>query len=294
MLDGGGGIGGVDLHNVVTALALGFQHLERVVVIAGGDDPIRHLMLNQLGCGKVAGIGEGDPVPERGHPVRPSGTGISAGQRRKLPVAGEVDLAERFIERQSDRRACRADMLEGGGGRQSGGGLQLPDQLPAVEGVEQVDITRAAISDGNRQLALLHKDARRLLVRVAAVFQFQFGSHHSFLLQSVITVDDTGLIGARLHIDEADKERYAVLGVEAVPDSVCEGIDIPLDRNLLRLSLKGGQRVSVTAVGVNEMSLPRDRLRIFKIVAADRIGISVRTLQNGEDIASTAPEMRGV
>ena len=65
-------------------------------------------------------------------------------------------------------------MLEGGRRGQAGRLFQLADKLPAVERVQQVDIARPAVEHADGQFALLHKHARGLLVRVAAVFKFHF------------------------------------------------------------------------------------------------------------------------
>jgi len=69
-------------------------------------------------------------------------------------------------------------MLKGGRRRQASGFLQFPDQLPAVERIEKIDKTRAAVENLNRQIpAVLHKDAGWFLVRVAPVFKQQFVCH---------------------------------------------------------------------------------------------------------------------
>ena len=66
-------------------------------------------------------------------------------------------------------------MLERRGGGQAGGLLQLTHQLPAVEGIHKIDVTRTAIQHGDRQFAAIrHIKAGRLLIGIAAIFQFQF------------------------------------------------------------------------------------------------------------------------
>jgi hypothetical protein len=71
-------------------------------------------------------------------------------------------------------------MLEGGRGGQVQHLLQFPDQLPGIEGVEQVDIAWGAVQDLDGQLAFGHIDARRNLVRVAAIAQFKLICHGRF------------------------------------------------------------------------------------------------------------------
>ena len=66
-------------------------------------------------------------------------------------------------------------MLEGGGCRKAGLSLELRHQLPSVQGIQKINIARTAVQDSDREIAsVLHKDARGLLVRVAAVFQLKF------------------------------------------------------------------------------------------------------------------------
>ena len=54
--------------------------------------------------------------------------------------------------------------------------FQLAHQLPAVQRVQKIDVTRPAAQHRHRQFARFHKDARRLLVGIAAVFQREFAS----------------------------------------------------------------------------------------------------------------------
>ena len=70
---------GVDLDDGVAALLLGFQHLQRVGVVAGRNDAVGDLVLDQLRGAQVADIGQRDPVAEAGHTVRTAGTGVGAG-----------------------------------------------------------------------------------------------------------------------------------------------------------------------------------------------------------------------
>ena len=66
-------------------------------------------------------------------------------------------------------------MLERRRGGQMQRRFQLPHQLPCVECVEKVDVPRASVEylHGQRA-AVLHEDAGRLLVGVAAVLKRKF------------------------------------------------------------------------------------------------------------------------
>ena len=64
-------------------------------------------------------------------------------------------------------------MLERGRGGHRKRLTQLPDELPAVQGVQKIDVARAAVQHLERELPLLHEEPRRDLVGVAAVLELQ-------------------------------------------------------------------------------------------------------------------------
>ena len=140
-------VGGVDLHDGVVALLFAFQHFQRVSIVTGRDDAVGNFVLNELGGGEVADIGQRDPVAKAGHAVGAAGTGVGAGQGRQLGLGGNVvHGAQRVIQR-----------------------------LPGVERIQKVDVARAAVQDLYRQVgAVGHVDAGGLLVGVGAVFQLKF------------------------------------------------------------------------------------------------------------------------
>ena len=62
-------------------------------------------------------------------------------------------------------------MLKGSSSRQAGSLLQLLHQLPAVESVQEIDITGTAVQNLNRQLcAVAHVNTCAALIRIAAIF----------------------------------------------------------------------------------------------------------------------------
>ena len=106
--------------------------------------------------------------------VAAPGAGIGGSDGGKLDAFDEIDFFQRRGQRHGDGGPGGADVLEGRGGGQAGCLLQLGDELPAVQRVEEVDVAGLAVQDFEGQRAVLHKDAGRLLVRVAAVFQCEF------------------------------------------------------------------------------------------------------------------------
>ena len=150
-----GNIVRVDLDDAVSALAFSFEDLQCFGCIVGCDDAVADLPLDELGGGLVAGVAQCAEVTIRAHAVSTAGTGISAGQRCefKVDVIDKVDFLQRVAQWQSHGSSCWGDMLEAGGSGQACCGLELFDQLPAVERVEEVDVACAAIDDLNGKLA---------------------------------------------------------------------------------------------------------------------------------------------
>ena len=131
----------IDLDHIVISFFLLFQDVQGFFRIAGRDDAVGYLPLDQPGGVRVADVGKGDKIAEGGHAVRPAGSCVGAGQRRQFAqVVHPVDLCQRIVQRKAHGGACRGDMFKRGGSGQSGGLLQLLYQLPAVEGVQKIDV----------------------------------------------------------------------------------------------------------------------------------------------------------
>ena len=160
----------VDLDHVIAALALGFQDFERFCGEIRGDDAVGDLV-RKIGCGvRVAGVGQRRPVAVGAQAIRAACADVGAGNGRQLFVGiDKVHLLLNIGQRLSERCAGRRNVLEGGCCRHAGRLLERADELPRVESVAEVDITRLAVENLNGELALGHEDAGRLLVRVAAV-----------------------------------------------------------------------------------------------------------------------------
>ena len=180
----------IDLDDVVIAVALALEDLQGLGLVAGGDDAVGDLALDDLRGGDVADLGQGDPVAEGAHAVGAAGAGVGAGEGavvEALDVVDEAGLLELITHRQAEGRAAGAHVLEGGRAGQTGRLLELFHELPGVEGVEEVDVAGAAAEDLDGEIgAVVHVDLRGLLIGVAAVFQFKFlhGAPHLFLLMS--------------------------------------------------------------------------------------------------------------
>ena len=165
-------IGGVHLDDIVRALTLVLQDLDGFGGVVGGNDAVADLALQQQGRGGVAGVGEGHEVAVGRHTVGTTSTGIGTGNGGVVEagdIIDKVDLLQRIGQGQAHGSTSRRDVLERGSGGQTCGLLQFPDQLPSIEGVEEVDVAGAAVDDFDGQLALLHEDAGGFLVRIASV-----------------------------------------------------------------------------------------------------------------------------
>ncbi|MPM66893.1 hypothetical protein SDC9_113805 [bioreactor metagenome] len=105
----------IDLDHGVVAVSLGFQDLERFRRISRREYTIRDLALDDARRGRVANIAQRDKIAKRGHPVGPPRACIGAGNGRIVQPCDVVhracDLVD-LAQRQSDRRARRADVLK--------------------------------------------------------------------------------------------------------------------------------------------------------------------------------------
>ena len=155
-------------------LLLTLEDRERFGGIGGRDDAVGDFALDDVRGHLVARVGQGDPVAEGGHSVRPSGARIGAGERRivkALDVVHKARLFERGRELLPDRRRRGRDVLEAGRRHHARRLFELLDELPGIEGVQEIDIPRVCRSGSPRQIASIrHEDARGLLIGVAAVF----------------------------------------------------------------------------------------------------------------------------
>ena len=162
--------------DVVVPLLLGLQDLQGLGGVIRGDDAVGDLIFQVAGSIGVADVAEGRPVAVGAEAVRPPGPDVGAGHGGK----GGVGLHEEgspVLRRQGQAQGHPGggDVLEAGGGGQARCLPQLPHQLPGVEGVQKIDVARAAVQHPEGQLpASRPGEVRGLLVGVAAVFQFEF------------------------------------------------------------------------------------------------------------------------
>ena len=172
-----GNVVGVDGNHVVVTLALGSKNGQSFLGVAGGDDTVGNLGLDQL-CGHlVADIGQSDPVAEGAQTVSAAGTDVSAGQGilvQAFHIFHKAGLLQLQGQNLAHSGGGGGDMLEGGGAGHAGGFLQFLDQLPGVQGVHEVDVAGTAAEDGDGQLAaVVHVQGSRLLIGIAAILEFK-------------------------------------------------------------------------------------------------------------------------
>ncbi len=166
----------VDLHHVETALALGLQNLQRLIGVARSDNAVGHLFGQIASHVGIAHVRQRRPVAVGAQAVGTASANVGAGDGRQLALLlHEVHGAISLRQRMAHGRPGGAHVLEGRGRRQTRGLLQLFHQLPGIESVQEVDIAGLAVQHLNGQVAaVLHENARRLLIRVATVLEFQF------------------------------------------------------------------------------------------------------------------------
>jgi hypothetical protein len=176
VLNGLGDVVGVYLDDAVGTLALLLEDFQSLGSVVGCDDAVADLALDESCCSLVAGVAEGAEVSVGAHAVGTTCTGIGVSKwcELKVDVVDKVYLLQRVAQRQTDGSTGRADMLEAGSGGQAGGSLQLFDKLPAVEGIEEVDVTGTAVDDFHGKVAVLHVDTCGFLVGITTVLKSVF------------------------------------------------------------------------------------------------------------------------
>ena len=159
------------LDDVVRAFALALQYLQGFRGIARGNDAVGHFAVDEGGRLRIAHVAQGNEVAVAGHAVGTTGTDISIGQRRERQALHKINLLQCLVQRQANGGARRADVLERRGRRHPGSLFQFLHQLPSVQRVQEIDVAGTAVQHFNGQFPLLHIDAGRLLIGVAAVLQ---------------------------------------------------------------------------------------------------------------------------
>ena len=121
----------------------------------------------------ITGIRKGDEVAIRRHTIDATCSRIRTGQRRlveSLDIIHEAGLLQLVGKLPSDRGTGRGNVLEGCGCDHTGGFLEIRNQLPAVQCIEEVDIAWTAVQNLDRKIrAVVHVDLRRLLIRVHTI-----------------------------------------------------------------------------------------------------------------------------
>ena len=161
VLDGSRHVVRVYLYYVICTLALCTENLERLVGEVGGDYAVAHLALDECSCSNVAGVAECHEVAVRAHAVGTACTGIRTCNRRKFHfhVVNEVYLLQRVAKRQTYSGSGRRYVLERCCSGQTCGSLQLLNELPRVERVEEVDVARTTVEYFDGEFAFFHVNA---------------------------------------------------------------------------------------------------------------------------------------
>ena len=151
-LDGLRTISGVYLYYIIRSLALFLKNLQRSGRIVRSDDTIGDLTLDEQCRGLVASIAQRNEVAIGTHAVGATGTGISRSNGRQLKrhIIHPVNLAQGIAHGQAHGSAGGRDVLEGRCCGQARRRLQLAHQLPRVQRIEEVDISRAPAEHLNR------------------------------------------------------------------------------------------------------------------------------------------------
>mmetsp|Transcript_67455 Transcript_67455/g.140581 ORF Transcript_67455/g.140581 Transcript_67455/m.140581 type:complete len:213 (-) Transcript_67455:618-1256(-) len=139
--------------------------------VARRDDAISNLRLEVRGRLLINNVGERSPVAKGAH-----GVGVARAQVRERALRKAVRRLKRLLlnvrERHGDGGACGGDVLEGGGSGEAERLLDLLDERPGVERVQQVDVAGLAVQDLEGEGGAIHRvDIGGELVGVAAVLE---------------------------------------------------------------------------------------------------------------------------
>ncbi len=146
VFQGNGHVIGIDLHHVVIAAFFGFQDFQSFRLITRRDDSVSNFIFDYFSRGHVARIGKRNPVAETAHAVGAAGARVGTGQRGELYFGIDViHFAQHSVQRITQSSACGRYMFKGGCRHHAGIFLEFFDQLPAVEGVQKVDIAGLAV-----------------------------------------------------------------------------------------------------------------------------------------------------
>ena len=175
----------IDCNHIVSPLTLCLQNLQGLIGIAGSNNTIRNLPGDQLCSHSIASIRQSDPIAKGAQTVRTAGTGISTSQRvliKTFNIVNKASLLKISGQNLTNRCRGRRNMLKGCSSNHAGCSLQFLNQLPGVQRIHEIDITGAAIQNRDRQFtSIMHVKFCRLLIRVAAIFQFKLFHFHSLL-----------------------------------------------------------------------------------------------------------------
>ena len=166
----------VYLDNVIIAFALRSEYFECLWRIVGSYHAVAHFAVDESGSSLVASVAQSAEVAIRAHTVGTSRTSVSRskGRKFKVNIVYEVNLLQRVAKRQTYGCTSRAYVLERCCGRQASSGFQFLDKLPTVKCIEEVDVAWATVQHFDRQFSFVHKNARRFLIGIATILEFQF------------------------------------------------------------------------------------------------------------------------
>ena len=138
----------VGLEQQVAAALLAVEDGAGVVVEAGGDDAVGDFAAQVFGEGGVDVAADGGEIAVAGDEVAAAGAGVGGCDGRERGgvdlIGGGESIGDGAVG-VGDGCAGGGDVLEAGGGGQAGGGVELADELPGGEGVEQVDVAGPAV-----------------------------------------------------------------------------------------------------------------------------------------------------
>ena len=162
-LDGVGGVRRINLDDIIRSFTLGFQNLDGLGCIVGGDDAVADFAFDDKCSSGVAGVAQCDEVTIARHAVGSTSTSIGTSDGaliKSWDVVDKVDFLQCVAQRQTYGGTSRRYVLERCCRRETCGLAQLFHELPGVQRVEEIDVARTSVNHFDGQFALtVHEDA---------------------------------------------------------------------------------------------------------------------------------------
>ena len=162
----------INLDDIVIAVFLLFENLQCLLCISRSNHTVGNLSLNQRSGIFVADIRQRNKITKGRHSVCTSRSRICTCDRREIShIIHPVNFLQYIIHRETNCGTCRRYMFKRSSCRKTCCLFQLTHQLPSIESIQEVDISRSSAEHLNRKFGTVcHINSGRFLIWVASIF----------------------------------------------------------------------------------------------------------------------------